>query len=169
MNSEFTAPEPYDAPVIIELPEWQTIVARFDEITIDGVERYFDSGFSAVGATLGRDGLQPAGAAFAWYDREPTGPFSLEVGFPLAHAIDEPERIGAEVVIPSSLPAGRAAVVSHLGGYDGLGPAWQGLMAWAKAQRLDPAGGFWEIYVTEPSPDMDPATLRTDLVLPLAT
>ena len=24
----------------------------------------------------------------------------------------------------------------------------------------------WEVYVTEPSPDMDPATLRTDLVLP---
>ena len=27
-----------------------------------------------------------------------------------------------------------------------------------------PAFPFWEVYVTEPSPDMDPATLRTDLV-----
>jgi effector-binding domain-containing protein len=26
---------------------------------------------------------------------------------------------------------------------------------------------FWEVYLTEPSPEMDPAALRTELNLPL--
>ena len=32
-----------------------------------------------------------------------------------------------------------------------------------------PGSPFWEVYVTEPSPDMDPATLRTDLFCPART
>jgi hypothetical protein len=31
-----------------------------------------------------------------------------------------------------------------------------------------PALPFWEIYVTEPSPEADPSTMRTDLVTLLA-
>jgi effector-binding domain-containing protein len=31
-----------------------------------------------------------------------------------------------------------------------------------------PGTPFWEVYVTEPSPDMNPATLRTDLFTVLA-
>ena len=27
---------------------------------------------------------------------------------------------------------------------------------------------FWEVYLTEPSPDMDPANLRTELNQPIA-
>ncbi len=34
-------------------------------------------------------------------------------------------------------------------------------------QELTPARGFWEVYLTEPTPDGDPAANRTALHLPL--
>lgn len=36
------------------------------------------------------------------------------------------------------------------------------------ARGEHPSLPFWEIYVTEPRPHMDPATLRTDLVTALS-
>ena len=36
-------------------------------------------------------------------------------------------------------------------------------MAWVDEQGLTPAGPMWEVYVTDPTPEMDPASLRTDL------
>lgn len=38
----------------------------------------------------------------------------------------------------------------------------------APGRRKHPSLPLWEIYVTEPRPDMDPATLRTDLVTALS-
>ena len=67
-----------------------------------------------------------------------------------------------------SLPAGRAARLVHHGSYDELGSSWERLARWMRDQRLEPAAFFWEVYVTEPSPDMDPADLRTELIWPVA-
>lgn len=69
----------------------------------------------------------------------------------------------ALVARASALPGGRVATAAHLGGYDRLGEAWQTFMGALEAQGLRAAVPFWEVYTTEPSPEMDPATLRTDL------
>ena len=69
-------------------------------------------------------------------------------------------------IAASELPAGDVAVISHLGAYDGLGQAWGRLMGSVGAMGRTPGTPFWESYVTEPSPNMDPATLRTDLFCP---
>jgi len=66
-------------------------------------------------------------------------------------------------VHPGSLPAGRVARLVHVGGYDGLGESWGRLGAWIAEQNLAPGTVIWEVYVTEPNPDMDPADLRTEL------
>jgi effector-binding domain-containing protein len=65
--------------------------------------------------------------------------------------------------VASAVPGGRIAAATYLGGFDGLGGAWQTLVAALESQGETPAVPFWEVYVTEPSPDMDPAELRTDL------
>jgi effector-binding domain-containing protein len=51
----------------------------------------------------------------------------------------------------------------HAGGYDQLGEAWGRLGAWIAGQGLTPGADLWEVYVTGPSPDTDPADLRTEL------
>ena len=84
----------------------------------------------------------------------------------VAAPLDGQLEAGGITFLPSSMPATQVATVSHLGGYDGLGDAWGRLMQQVAADGHQPALPFWEVYVTEPSPDLDPATLRTDLVLP---
>ena len=49
-------------------------------------------------------------------------------------------------VVPSDLPAGRAAHLSMKGSFEGLPKAWQTLFDWCKAQGLATAGVNWEIY-----------------------
>ena len=106
-----------------------------------------------------------AGPAFAIYRGDPSATFDIELGFPvtepLAHSVP-----GEVTVEPSTLPSGRALAVSHLGSYDGLGQTWGRLASAAGGRGLQPAY-FFELYITEPSPEMDPATLRTDLFLVL--
>ena len=62
---------------------------------------------------------------------------------------------------------GRVARTVHAGGYDGLGEAWGSLIGWAAEQGLAPTGEMWEVYLTEPTPDGDPADNRTELNLQL--
>jgi effector-binding domain-containing protein len=45
--------------------------------------------------------------------------------------------------------------------FDGLGETWGRLQAWIREQDLTPGEALWEVYLTEPRPDMDPDELRT--------
>lgn len=72
---------------------------------------------------------------------------------------NEPELIDVEEVVPG----GRVARYVHRGDFEGLPTAWALLEAWIGGQRLTPGSGMWEVYLTEPTPNMDPADLRTEL------
>jgi len=69
-------------------------------------------------------------------------------------------------VVPSELPAGRAAHFQLTGPFDGMPGAWQTLFDWCKAEKLDLAGINWEVYM--PWEGVDPAKLETDLYALLA-
>lgn len=69
-------------------------------------------------------------------------------------------------VVPSDLPAGRAAHFQLKGPFDGMPGAWQTLFDWCNDQKLELAGINWEIYM--PWEGVDPANLETDLYALLA-
>jgi effector-binding domain-containing protein len=69
-------------------------------------------------------------------------------------------------VVPSDLPAGRAAHFQLKGSFEGMQGAWQTLFDWCKAEKLALAGINWEIY--SPWDGVDPAKLETDLYTLLA-
>jgi effector-binding domain-containing protein len=52
-------------------------------------------------------------------------------------------------VVPSELPAGRAAHLLFRGAWPELPGAWQTLFDWCSAQNLKLAGTNWEIYAEE--------------------
>jgi effector-binding domain-containing protein len=64
-------------------------------------------------------------------------------------------------IVPSDLPAGRAAHFQLKGPFDGMPGAWQTLFAWCQAEKLELAGINWEIYM--PWQGVDPGRLETDL------
>lgn len=131
-------------------------------IAVADLTDFFDRSFSTLAAVLADQGVAIVGPAFALYHGPPSETADLEVGF----VIDRPVRTDGEVRA-GSLPGGRVARHVHHGGYDELGPAWEGLRSWIEERGLTPGRDLWEVYVTEPSPDMDPADLRTELNWPL--
>jgi effector-binding domain-containing protein len=148
-------------PELATTTETATAVVR-GVVPMSELPAFFDRAFGALGPFLSERGVAPSGPPFARYLSQPGATCDLEVGFPIA----APVRPAGEVV-PSSLPGGRVATVVHRGGYEGLAGTWGSLMGWVAANRLRPAPGFWEVYLTEPTPDGDPADNRTALYVPV--
>ncbi|MFC3850593.1 GyrI-like domain-containing protein [Corynebacterium hansenii] len=147
-----------------------TAVIRAFDVAVDDLSPLFDAAFGALFPALAGAGLSPAGAPFALYPRfsDDWSRCDVEIGVPL-HAPMEgvaaaPSAGGRNMEVePSELPAGKVASRLYQGGYDGLGAAWQEFTDALVAAGHTPAMPCWEVYLTEPGPDSDPADMRTGL------
>jgi len=115
-----------------------------------------------VGAHLTAIGAKMAGPPFSRYHAVSDSEVDLEAGVPVAKPITGKGRVAA-----SELPAGKCAMVWHIGPYEKLREAHEGLRAWAEANKLKAGTAPWEIYWTDPGMVPDPAKWRTQLFLPL--
>jgi effector-binding domain-containing protein len=80
---------------------------------------------------------------------------AVEVGVQVTESF---EAVGR--VVPSTLPAGEAAVTVHTGAPSGIGAAHNAVRAWCSEQRRELTGVFWEIYG-----DPDPRTGHFDVTV----
>jgi effector-binding domain-containing protein len=147
-----------------EAAEVPTVVVRRADYPMSEMPALFDSTFSALFPALAEAGLQPAGPAFSLHTRMPTDTIDIELGVPVSAPLAAPITRADVELVPSCQPAGSAARTAYLGGYEGLGNAWGGFMGAIAATGRRQAFPFWEVYVTQPTPETDPATLRTDLI-----
>ena len=149
---------PADEPALVTVEPAITAVVR-GTVSPDELRDFFDRSFAVLGAALTNQQVSATGAAFSRfsgeYDEEP---IDLEVGFPTDRPIDADGSAEA-----GELPGGRVARLVHSGSFDGLTDAWQRLADWIGAADLTPGDDRWEVYLTEPSPEMDPSALRTEL------
>lgn len=152
-----------ESPEIISCEARPTAVVR-GTVPMDQIRSFYDRSFTLVAQALTRQGVPP-GDAFGHYLSPPSDTLTLEVGYTVPAPL---EAGGEDEVVAAELPSGRAAFVAHVGPYDDLGAAWGRLGAWIGQQGLTPGPDLWEVYVTEPTPETDPATLRTDLYWSLA-
>ncbi|WP_062378478.1 GyrI-like domain-containing protein [Demequina pelophila] len=148
-------------PQVVDLPE-QHVAVVSGVVPMAELGGFFGKAFAAVWAATQKQGVEPAEAPFARYRGMPADVCDLDVGM----AVATPIEVDGDVH-PSTLPAGRAVTAIHAGAYDAVGESWGRLMAWTADQGLAPAGPFWEVYLNEPVPGMDPADLRTQLVIPV--
>ena len=149
-------------PELVNLEPRTAAVVR-GTVSAEEITDFFDRSFSVLGEVIAAQGVSPTGPAFGLYRGVPDETIDVAVGFPTDRPI-EPDG-SAEA---GEQPGGRVARVLYAGGFDGLGEAWQQLGAWIAEQGLTPSETYWEVYVTEPTPDMDPADLRTELNLPVS-
>jgi effector-binding domain-containing protein len=140
---------------------------RFEHATQATLIEAFDGGFGALGAAAAAGAVQPAGPAVAVYHGDPMGEFDLEVAFPVLEPLAAEAEFAGRVIRPSTIEGARCAVATHIGGYDGLGAAWGSVVAAVTADGADIPGRWIEVYVTQPGPDVDPATMRTELIAPV--
>ncbi|MFT4088617.1 MAG: GyrI-like domain-containing protein [Gordonia sp. (in: high G+C Gram-positive bacteria)] len=146
----------------ITVPSGVLVVSQeFPEVGLDDLRDIFDSSFG----TLAQHG--PVGPGYAIYRGEvgPDTQCDLEIGFPVAQPaeLDSDDPFGGDVQ-NAEFPAGRALAMSHIGGFDGLGSAWESLMTTHFARGGQPPSAIAEIYVTDPSVT-EQEDLRTDLLV----
>jgi effector-binding domain-containing protein len=160
--------DPHPSLEILDATAVPTVVRKVTDHPLSDMSTLFDSTFSALFPALEQAGLHPTGPAFSLHRRMPTDTATFEIGIPVDRALAAPVTAGPDLLLEASeLPGGPVATVSHLGSYDELGQAWEAFLGSVTTAGRRPALPFWEIYVTEPGPDVDPATLRTDLVTAL--
>ncbi|GAB3464351.1 GyrI-like domain-containing protein [Streptomonospora sediminis] len=124
---------------------------------------FYDRSFGAIATAIAAQGANITGPAFGLYRGDFGDPVDLEVGFPVDRAIEQDGDVA-----PGQLPGGRVARLTHAGAFDGLPGSWTRLCDWITEQGMRTETFYWESYVTEPTPDMDPADLRVELIMPLA-
>ncbi|MFK5633747.1 MULTISPECIES: GyrI-like domain-containing protein [unclassified Ornithinimicrobium] len=155
-------PSTVENPEIITLEEVPTAVVA-GTVRMDELGSFFDRGFGAVARVVESQGMGFQEAPFGYYLGMPTDTVDLEVGY----VTDRPITPEGDVVV-SRLPGGEAAHATHVGPYEGLGAAYGELASWVGQQGRELGPVMWEVYTTEPTPETDPLTLRTELYWPLA-
>lgn len=130
-------------------------------IAVPGIAAWIGDAFQATAAYLAQQGAGPAGPPFARFHRLGDDRFEVEAGFPSTRVVP-----GNDKVTPATLPGGAVAQTVHVGPYDGMTPAYDGLLAWISDHGGEPAGDAWEVYQSDPAVEPDPATWRTLIVQP---
>ncbi|RRD46707.1 GyrI-like domain-containing protein [Tessaracoccus sp. OH4464_COT-324] len=155
---------------IIEFVEFRgmdTVVVRRESLEIGELVEFMDDCFTALGEAIRRGLFRPVGPAFCRFDSPIAHHVSVEAGFPVAHPLDHAKRIGAEKVLPSSLPAGRTAVATYEGSYDDLHGAWEEFLDDLSDRGYITGEPHWEFYDEGPTPDSTSERYKTTLAIPV--
>lgn len=149
MTTDFPTPE------LAERPEQHLAVVR-ETLPMDGIRDHYDRAFPLIFNSLGKAGVSPSGPAMAVTHGMPAETIDLSAAVPVTDPISADGDVTPEV-----LPAGRAVTLLVRGSYDLIGAAYGHLFDWVNEQGLTPTGLAWEQYLTEPTPDGDPADNET--------
>lgn len=150
-----------DTPQIIQTTAQLTAVIHLTVPRAE-IQNVMGPGISEVMAAVAAQGVGPAGPWFTHHLRMDPEVFDFEVGVPVNTPV-----VAVGRVKPGQLPAARVARTVYHGPYEGLGPAWGEFEAWITAHGHTMAPDLWEVYVTDPSADPDPAAWRTEFNRPL--
>lgn len=160
---------PRTAVEFLEVEDIPTVVQKFVDYPLAKMSEAMDGASSALFPVLASQGLQPVGPMFSLYERMPGEHATFEVGIPVDRPLTTPVTTPSGAMLENSvLPGGSIATMSHVGSYDRLGEAWGAFLEAVESSDRTAGLPFWEIYLTEPTPEADPESMRTELVMVLA-
>lgn len=155
--------EPRMSVAWVDVPEVPLAAVHFKDLTIDDIASAFDGAFPAILTALEQAGVALGDApAIAIYHGNPMETFDLRVAVEVETPLTAEIEVGEYLVVPSDIPAGEYATISHVGSYDDLGASWEHLAQDVRGGGAETEPVWIEVYVSDPS-STDPAELRTDL------
>jgi effector-binding domain-containing protein len=136
--------------------ERQPYAAIRTTVPMSGIGATMGTLYGELYTWLGRKGIQPTGEPWSRYLEVGPDEVEMEVAAPVAV---EPASEGR--VIGGVLPACDVAATVHEGPYDRLGEAYAALAVWIAEHGQQITGAMWEVYLTDPQREPDPAKWRT--------
>ncbi len=151
------------APGSIEVHELhprEVAVIRVD-VPVAELPRAIGEAIGEVESRMAEAGVEMAGPPFARYLG--FGPVvAAEIGCPVRRPAPHVGR-----VFPAQLPGGRIASILHVGPYETINDTYARLEAWLADTGATAGGPMWEVYWSDPVAEPDPATWRTEVLVPL--
>ncbi len=130
---------------------------------VEGISEGIQSGLGRTYEAVQRAGIEPSGPPVVRYLGMGPDEFEAEIGWPVPATFS-----GDGDIVASSLPAGRVAVVSYFGPYEGVSEAYEAVQQWCAERNLHPAGAPWESYLTDPETEPDTSKWQTDVYQPVS-
>ena len=118
-------------------------------------------GYGELFSKLGAARVAPVGPPFLIASPSQQGAMDIELGVPCAAPP------GGGDLYAGTLPGGRAAVTTHRGPYDAIGPTYEALSNWIFANGHTPAAAPREVYLNGPDDVQSPDQYLTELVWPI--
>ncbi|MFZ2964996.1 MAG: GyrI-like domain-containing protein [Rhodoglobus sp.] len=140
-----------------------TILGVHETVPMQQLPAFFSRALGTAAAAISDQGTHPAGPPVAVYRGMPTSVFDVTVGFPVESTVTE-----APGTLLLTLPAGRAAVITHHGSYESLPTTYDVLGRWMRKHGLAPAPLMWEQYLVGPESTPESAGWVTRIVNPVA-
>ncbi|WP_181312430.1 GyrI-like domain-containing protein [Nocardioides campestrisoli] len=150
-------PEPEGDPVVVRVAPVPIAVVR-EQVALEALPDFFDRTYGVVAHALEGQEIGRVGPAVAVYRGEAGATVDVAVGYPVQRPVAPTHGVVAE-----QLPGGLVARTIHVGPYDRLAQTYHELQSWIAAQGLVAADVMWESYLTEPTPEADPARMLTEV------
>ena len=145
---------------LLDRPAQPTLSVR-TRTPAQNLSQVIGQAYGAIMQHAGRLGVLPIGAPFVAYYNMDMEDLDLEIGFPFEQRLE-----GSGNVLAGEIPGGKAASCLHVGPYDQLGAAYEGLQGWMQANGYVPTGVAYEFYLNDPQ-TTPTEELQTQVVFPL--
>ncbi len=131
-------------------------------IPVDQMQEFFSDSYGRLFEEIESSNLTVTGAPYGRYRGIPSDTYDVEAGVPIA----EPTTSHDDIVA-GQLPEVEAVEFIHVGPYDTLRQSYDAMAAWMSEQNIIPEGEMWEMYLTDPTEEPDPAKWETKIVWPV--
>jgi len=147
---------------LIEQTSQPTLVIH-TRTSVENLPQVLGNAYQKIAQYFGETGSQPSGAPFVTYFNMDMQSLDVEIGFPIAKALD-----GRGDIQPSEIPGGKLARCLYTGPYPEIGPAYESLMQYVAKEGYQTTGISYEFYLNDPTVT-PPSELQTQIMFPLKT
>lgn len=142
----------------------QPYLAIRETVSIKGIGELMGPLYGELYGWLGRNGVTPTGPAWTRYLAVGPEDCELELGVPIAAQVPGDARVAGGV-----MPECEVISTLYVGPFEDMGAAYSAMAAWLSEHSAVVSGAPWEVYLTDPAQEPDPAKWQTLIYFPISS